>query len=331
MFGEPGRGKTVAVRLVLNEVPAGWKVTWVPVPVPVRLSAVLLAVGVIVAQAVDALGAGLFLAFAVVCFRTAEGIALVTVGLVLSAAALFSLPAGPLAGPVTDRIGPRRLAVASNLVRVPAFTGSVFTDAPWQLVALVTVTPWGESQFRPAAAALVAQAAGEGQRARWYAMERALRNGGIGAGGLLGSALVSWGGTGGYAAVVVLNAVSFLVAAALVGTWRRFAGPDAGGARTGGAARRVPGGARRPGVPRCPGHRRRVRAVRPRADRAAERLRHRRARAARMAAGHAVRDQHRAGGAGADPGGQGGRAAPQAPAAAPGGLTAPRRRLLGPV
>ncbi|MEW2170107.1 ATP-binding protein [Streptomyces sp. NPDC007027] len=33
MFGEPGRGKTVAVRLVLNEVPAGWKVTWVPVPV----------------------------------------------------------------------------------------------------------------------------------------------------------------------------------------------------------------------------------------------------------------------------------------------------------
>ncbi|MEU3008747.1 ATP-binding protein [Streptomyces sp. NPDC007020] len=33
MFGEPGQGKTVAVRLVLNEVPAGWKVTWVPVPV----------------------------------------------------------------------------------------------------------------------------------------------------------------------------------------------------------------------------------------------------------------------------------------------------------
>ncbi|MEW2173035.1 MFS transporter [Streptomyces sp. NPDC007027] len=185
---------------------------------------------VIVAQAVDALGTGLFLPFAVVCFRTAKGIALATVGLVLSAAALLSLPAGPLAGPVTDRIGPRRLAVASNLVRVPAFTGSVFTDAPWQLVALVTVTPWGESQFRPAAAALVAQAADEGQRARWYAMERALRNGGIGAGGLLGSALVSWGGTGGYTAVVVLNAVSFLVAAALVGTWRRFAGPDAGGA-----------------------------------------------------------------------------------------------------
>ncbi|MFE3905515.1 AAA family ATPase [Streptomyces sp. NPDC059153] len=33
VFGDPGRGKTVAVRMALREVPAGWKVTWVPVPV----------------------------------------------------------------------------------------------------------------------------------------------------------------------------------------------------------------------------------------------------------------------------------------------------------
>ncbi|WP_159052760.1 MFS transporter, partial [Streptomyces scabiei] len=182
----------------------------------------------IVAQVVDALGTGLFLPFAVVYFHTDKGIALTTVGLMLSAAALLSLPAGPLAGPLIDWIGPRRVVVASNLVRVLTFTGYVFTDAPWQLVALVTVTLWGESQFRPAAASLVAQVADEGQRARWYAMERALRNVGIGTGGLLGGALVGWGGTGGYTAVVVLNAVSFLVAAVLVGTWRRSAEPAVG-------------------------------------------------------------------------------------------------------
>ncbi|MFF9378841.1 AAA family ATPase [Streptomyces griseoluteus] len=33
VFGDPGRGKTAAVRMVLHEVPPGWKVTWVPVPV----------------------------------------------------------------------------------------------------------------------------------------------------------------------------------------------------------------------------------------------------------------------------------------------------------
>jgi hypothetical protein len=33
LFGNPGRGKTAAVRMALSEVPPGWRVTWVPVPV----------------------------------------------------------------------------------------------------------------------------------------------------------------------------------------------------------------------------------------------------------------------------------------------------------
>ncbi|MET7738455.1 ATP-binding protein [Streptomyces sp. NPDC005402] len=33
VFGDPGRGKTAAVRMALHEVPRGWRVTWVPVPV----------------------------------------------------------------------------------------------------------------------------------------------------------------------------------------------------------------------------------------------------------------------------------------------------------
>jgi type II secretory pathway predicted ATPase ExeA len=33
VFGDPGRGKTAAVRMALRQVPAGWRVTWVPVPV----------------------------------------------------------------------------------------------------------------------------------------------------------------------------------------------------------------------------------------------------------------------------------------------------------
>ncbi|WP_432190354.1 AAA family ATPase [Streptomyces sp. Tue6028] len=36
VFGDPGRGKTAAVRMALGEVPPGWKVSWVPIPV--RLS-----------------------------------------------------------------------------------------------------------------------------------------------------------------------------------------------------------------------------------------------------------------------------------------------------
>ncbi|MEW2414666.1 MFS transporter [Streptomyces sp. NPDC046866] len=196
----------------------------------------------IVAQVVDALGTGLFLPFAVVYFHAAKGIPLTTVGLMLSAGALLSLPAGPLGGRLIDRIGPRRVLVASNLIRVLTFTAYVFTDTPWQLVLLVTATMWGDSLFRPAVFALVAQVADDGHRARWYAMDRSLRNAGIGAGGLLGSTLVGWGGTSGYTAVVALNAVSFLLAAGLVGTWRRSAVPRAAGAGAGPAAGTAPAG-----------------------------------------------------------------------------------------
>jgi hypothetical protein len=33
VFGDAGRGKTAAVRMALDGVPAGWRVSWVPVPV----------------------------------------------------------------------------------------------------------------------------------------------------------------------------------------------------------------------------------------------------------------------------------------------------------
>ncbi|MGW4525221.1 MFS transporter [Amycolatopsis sp. NPDC004378] len=174
----------------------------------------------VVAQGVDALGTGLFLPFAVVYFHAAKGIALTSVGALLSMAALLALPAGLSAGPLVDRFGPRRVVVAANLLRVLTFTGYVFAGSLWQLVALAALTFWGEGLFWPASGALVAQVADEGQRARWYAMDRTLRNVGLGLGGLAGGVLVGWTGTGGYTGIVLLNAATFLLAALLVAGWR---------------------------------------------------------------------------------------------------------------
>ncbi|WP_181774943.1 MDR family MFS transporter [Amycolatopsis pittospori] len=192
----------------------------------------------IAAQSVDALGTGLFLPFAVVYFHVAKGLPLTVVGAALSIAALIALPAGPLAGRPIDRFGPSRTVIAANLLRAVTFTGYVFADEAWHLVVLAAVTFWGEGMFWPSTGALVAQVADDGQRARWYAMERALRNVGIGLGGLLGAFLVAWGGTGGYTVIVLVNAATFVVAAGLVASWRAPAGtprpaeaPPAGGYR----------------------------------------------------------------------------------------------------
>ncbi|WP_329046783.1 MFS transporter [Amycolatopsis sp. NBC_01488] len=174
----------------------------------------------VAAQAVDALGTGLFLPFAVVYFHAAKDIPLPAVGGALSAAALLALPAGPLAGPLVDRLGARRVVVIANLLRVFTFAGYVVAGSLWQLVVLAALTFWGEGLFWPASGALVAQVADDGQRGRWYAMDRALRNVGIGAGGLAGGVLVAWGGTAGYTGIVLANAATFLVAAGLVASWR---------------------------------------------------------------------------------------------------------------
>ncbi|AIG74891.1 MULTISPECIES: MDR family MFS transporter [Amycolatopsis] len=178
----------------------------------------------IAAQSVDALGTGLFLPFAVVYFHAAKGLSLTAVGAALSIAALIALPSGPLAGRLIDRFGPGRMVITANLIRAVTFTGYVFADEAWHLVVLAAVTFWGEGMFWPSTGALVAQVADDGQRARWYAMERALRNVGIGLGGLLGAAMVAWGGTAGYTAIVLVNAASFVVAAVLVASWRAPAG-----------------------------------------------------------------------------------------------------------
>ncbi|MFI5563427.1 MDR family MFS transporter [Amycolatopsis japonica] len=178
----------------------------------------------IAAQSVDALGTGLFLPFAVVYFHAAKGLSLTAVGAALSIAAMIALPSGPLAGRLIDRFGPGRMVITANLIRAVTFTGYVFADEAWHLVVLAAVTFWGEGMFWPSTGALVAQVADDGQRARWYAMERALRNVGIGLGGLLGAAMVAWGGTGGYTAIVLVNAASFVVAAILVASWRAPAG-----------------------------------------------------------------------------------------------------------
>ncbi|WP_326840939.1 ATP-binding protein (plasmid) [Streptomyces sp. NBC_01558] len=39
VFGDAGRGKTAAVRMALGEVPPGWKMSWVPVPVRASVAA----------------------------------------------------------------------------------------------------------------------------------------------------------------------------------------------------------------------------------------------------------------------------------------------------
>jgi hypothetical protein len=76
---------------------------------------------------VDSLGDGLFVPFAVVYFLRTTGLALLVVGLGLSAASLLALPIAPLAGSLTDRLTPAKVVIAGRRpVRVLQLSAAVW-------------------------------------------------------------------------------------------------------------------------------------------------------------------------------------------------------------
>jgi len=148
-----------------------------------------------------------------------------TVGAGLSAAGLLALPVSPLVGPAVDRLGPKQVVLASNGLQSAGFIAYLWVGSIWLLIPFALIVNAGQNMFWTANGALVTLAADPGERARWFAMMRMLRNAGSGLGGLLAAVSVSIGSTAGYRALVVANAVSFLAAAAFLRGWTPAGSP----------------------------------------------------------------------------------------------------------
>lgn len=192
-----------------------------------------------VALVVDALGTGLLRPFLLLYGVTVLGLSASATGIAMTAGVVAGLGCMPAVGRWLDR-GARSTAVAASmLVRVLG-------------VALLLATPAGHvglfataalflgigNQAWPAAhAALVATVAHGRDRDAALAGGRALRNAGLGAGGLLATACLAGGATALHALAVVTG-LAYLVAAALA--WSvRLRAPAATPAEDGGPAPRL--------------------------------------------------------------------------------------------
>jgi MFS family permease len=171
-------------------------------------------------MAVDSIGTGLFLPFAVLYFLHTTALPLTLIGGGLTAAYLVALPTPVAVGPLLDRFGPRRVIAAGNLLSVLAFTGYIFVGSLWQLILAALVASVGQATFWTATRALVALIARPAERGSWFAMQTTIRNAGYGLGGILGAVAVSAGSRWAYLLLAAVNAASFLLAAALVLRWR---------------------------------------------------------------------------------------------------------------
>lgn len=144
------------------------------------------------------------------------GLDLATVGVVLSLAAALALPVGLAAGGLVDRFGARQVVIAGQVLQGVGFLAYLAVRDPWQLGLAAFLATAGLRMFWAAFFAFLADVAQPGQTDRWYGLASALQGAGFSVGGLVAGLLVQFSGTAGYRALVVANAVSFLLAAALV-------------------------------------------------------------------------------------------------------------------
>ncbi|WP_412538249.1 MFS transporter [Longispora sp. K20-0274] len=165
---------------------------------------------------IDAVGTGLYMPFALLFFHHLSGLSLTAVGAGLTVAGFAALAVSPAVGTLIDRLGARRILLASFALRAVAFACYPLADT-FPLFLLVTAaTALGQQASAPATPAFVSEIAHGADRDRLLAVNRSVRNGGMGAGGVLAGALLLLDGDLGYLAIALLNAASFAVAIPLM-------------------------------------------------------------------------------------------------------------------
>jgi MFS family permease len=170
----------------------------------------------VTAIAVDAVGSGVFMPVCVLYFLVTTDLSLVQVGAAISLASAVSLPAGPLLGTVVDRWGAKHVLLAGNLFQGLGFVAYLVTDSFVGLTLWTVVVTLGRTAFWGSYGNIVAAISVPGEREKWFGFLGALRNVGFAVGGLVSGIAITIGTPTAYAAVVVANAVSYVVAFALL-------------------------------------------------------------------------------------------------------------------
>jgi MFS family permease len=172
----------------------------------------------------DNFGSGLFLPLVLVYVIRDVGLPVGTAGTVIAVGTLAGLCMPPVAGRLVDRIGPRPVVIAAEVIQAAgaliylAARGAGAGSGAAVLVVLVAAALLGAGQqlFYSSLFALLADVAGDQPRDRPFAVASMIRAACFGLGALAAAALLSLAGPVAYPVAVVLDAGSFVVCAALL-------------------------------------------------------------------------------------------------------------------
>lgn len=170
---------------------------------------------IVAGMLIDAVGSGMYIPFSLIFFQRVTGLSLPVIGAVLTVTGLLGMAALPLAGVAVDRFGAHRSRQVVYVLRGLGFLAYPLGTSLPAFAAIATVSAAGERAFPAIQTALIGEITEGEDRDRLMALTRSVRNGGLGAGGLLAAAVIALAGDGGFVLAAWLNAASFFVAALL--------------------------------------------------------------------------------------------------------------------
>lgn len=166
----------------------------------------------VTAIGVDAVGSGVYLPIAILYFVRTTSVGLAEVGLATSLSALAALPVVLLVGGLVDRVGAKRILLASNVIQAAGYVAYLVVDDFAGVFLAIALTAVGQSAFWGSFSPMVAAISTAQEREKWFGFVGALRNAGFAVGGLAAGVALTIGTVEAFHAVIVANIASYLLA-----------------------------------------------------------------------------------------------------------------------
>jgi MFS family permease len=159
----------------------------------------------------NAFGNGLAFPFLFIYLHNVRGFPLPTVGLIAGTSAAVGIASIPMSGIIVDRVGGKRTLVASLVLLAIGFGGYTLVHEPWQAFAASAIVGIGNGAFWPSQSALIIGLTPPARRHASFALQRVMRNFGVGLGGVAGGLIATTENATSYTVLFGLDAVTFLV------------------------------------------------------------------------------------------------------------------------
>jgi len=159
----------------------------------------------------NAFGNGLAFPFLFIYLHNVRGFPLPMVGLIAGTSAAVGIASIPTAGIIVDRIGGKPTLIGALFLLAVGFGAYALVHRPWEAFGAAAIVGVGNGAFWPSQSALIIGLTPPARRHASFALQRVMRNFGLGLGGVAGGLIATTSNPTSYTVLFTLDAVTFLV------------------------------------------------------------------------------------------------------------------------